>query len=286
MNKTVSEEIKVEYYNLVENVEKLKKDINELDLYINTLNETNTQSLAPLEETPIELQAALPVETPATPSAETPFVPSLEIPTEAQPATEEIKEENKEELLEALTDTNEQQTKTTEQLLEEQKDEMLERRTNIEEALKKMAMDIKNKNISEDKSTAWKLLQKANIKLEEYISTILFYDIKRNWVTYGQQLWYRPEHYLNEFFKSYDELNINLERNKYYKDIMSKYIKKDSNNINQPADIVFIATKQYLDDTYSGIIQTHKRGGRKTKKQRNKVKQRKSKKQRKSRRIK
>lgn len=274
MNKTVSEEIKVEYYNLVENVEKLKKDINELDLYVNTLNETNTQSLAPLEETP------------ATPYVETPIVPSLEIPIEAQPATEEIKEENKEELLEALTDTNEQQTKTTEQLLDEQKNEMLERRTNIEKALKKMAEDIKIKNISEDKSTAWKLLQKANIKLEEYISTILFYDIKRNWLTYWQQLWYRRKYYFDEFVKSYNELNKNLKTNEYYKDIMSKYIKKDNNNVNQPADIIFIATKQELDDTYSGIIQTHKRGGRKTKKQRNKTKQRKSKKQRKSRRTK
>jgi hypothetical protein len=212
--------------------------------------------------------------------------PTQPINPPAQPVPEEIievKEEKKDELLEALTDTNEQQTKTDEQLLQEQKNEMNARRTNIEQALIKMTENIKTTTIFRSKIEAWNLLNKTNLKLQEYLSTTLFYDIKRDWVTYGEQLWFRPKYYLDEFLKSYHELNINLGRNDYYREIMSKYIKKDINNPVHAYDQIFINIKTQLDDTYNGIIQMEKKGGRKTKKQRKQKKQRKSKrKQRKS----
>jgi len=290
MNKPVSENIKAEYNNLVKNVEKLQKDVNDLDNYVNTMNEKSVSSetivTEPTKETPIEtMPEPVKTETETTPEPVT-----TETETITQPVPEEIievKEEKKEELLEALTDTNEQQTKTDEQLLQEQKDEMNARKTNIEEALTKMANNIKITTIFTSKITAWELLHKTNNKLEAYLSTTLFYDIKRDWVTYGQQLWNRPEYYLKEFKNSYHELNKNLGRNEYFKDIMSKYIKKDVNNPIDVADHIFINIKTQLDDTYNGIIQMEKKGGRKTKKQRKQKKQRKSKrKQRKSNRIK
>jgi hypothetical protein len=58
MNKPVSEDIKVEYNNLVKNVEKLRKDVNDLDNYVNTMNEKSVSSetivTEPTKETPIE----------------------------------------------------------------------------------------------------------------------------------------------------------------------------------------------------------------------------------------
>jgi hypothetical protein len=296
MNKPVSEDIKVEYNNLVKNVEKLRNDVNDLDNYVNTMNEPTVSSETIVTETPIET----PIVTKPEPTSVTDTIPqptSVTTPETtqlinppAQPVPEEIievKEEKKDELLEALTDTNEQQTKTDEQLLQEQKDEMNARRTNIEQALIKMAENIKTTTIFRSKIEAWNLLNKTNVKLEQYLSTTLFYDIKRDWVTYGQQLWFRPKYYLDEFLKSYHELNINLGRNDYYREIMSKYIKKDINNPVHAYDQIFINIKTQLDDTYNGIIQMEKKGGRKTKKQRKQKKQRKSKrKQRKSNRIK
>jgi hypothetical protein len=308
MNNPIREDIKNEYNNLVKNVEKLKKDVNELDNYVNTMSEKSVSSETIVTETPIETipEPVTPVtETipePVTPVTETipePVTPVTETTpqpvtpvteTTPQPVPEEIiekKEEQKEELLDALTVTNQQETKTDEQLLQEQKHEMNARKTNIEEALKKMVQYKKNEEISNDKIVAWNLLGKTNIKLEEYLSTTLFYDMKRDWVTYGQQLWYRPEHYLKEFLDSYHELNVKIGINKYYKDIMSKYIKNDVNDPVNRYDQLFINIKTQLDDTYNGIIQMKKKGGRKTKKQRKQKKQRKSKrKQRKSNRIK
>jgi len=286
MNKPVSEDIKVEYNNLVKNVEKLRNDVNDLDNYVNTMNEKSVSSetivTEPIKETPRET-------IPEPTSVTTPETTQLINPP-AQPVPEEIIEEKadkKEDLLDALTDTNEQLTKTDEQLLQEQKDEMNARRTNIKQALIKMAENIKTTTIFTSKIEAWNLLNETNVKLEQYLSTTLFYDIKRDWVTYGQQLWFRPKYYLDEFLKSYHELNINLGRNDYYREIMSKYIKKDINNPVHAYDQIFINIKTQLDDTYNGIIQMEKKGGRKTKKQRKQKKQRKSKrKQRKSNRIK
>jgi hypothetical protein len=292
MNKPVSEDIKVEYNNLVKNVEKLRNDVNDLDNYVNTMNEKSVSSKTIVTETPIIETPIIetPIVTTPQPTSVTTPEPTQLIKPPAQPVPEEIIEEKadkKEDLLEALTDTNEQQTKTDEQLLQEQKDEMNARRTNIEQALIKMAENIKNTTIFRSKIEAWNLLNKTNVKLEQYLSTTLFYDIKRDWVTYGQQLWFRPKYYLDEFLKSYHELNINLGKNNYFKDIMSKYIKKDINNPVHAYDQIFINIKTQLDDTYNGIIQMEKKGGRKTKKQRKQKKQRKSKrKQRKSNRIK
>ena len=263
MSKPVSQEIKNEYNNLVKNVEKLKMDVDDLENYLYKMNEPeSTQSSVSEINTPIET---------------------------TQPVPEKIieeKEEKKEELLDALTDTTEQQTKTEEQILQEQKDEMNARKTNIEKVLTNMASRIQQTSIFKDKMTAWKLLREANIKLEQYLSTTLFYDIKRDWLTYGQQLWFRPQYYLDEFKNSYHELNKNLGRNEYFKDIMSKYIENDVNNPIHVFDQIFINTKRQLDDTYNGIIQMEKKGGRRTKKQRKQKKQRKSKKERKSRKIK
>jgi len=296
MNKPVSEDIKFEYNNLVKNVEKLRKDVNDLDNYVNRMNEKSVSSetivTEPIIETPIVTTPEPTSVTDTIPqptSVTTPETTQLINPP-AQPVPEEIIEEKadkKEDLLEALTDTNEQQTKTDEQLLQEQKDEMNARKTNIEQALIKMAENIKTTTIFRSKIEAWNLLNETNVKLEQYLSTTLFYDIKRDWVTYGQQLWFRPKYYLDEFLKSYHELNINLGRNDYYREIMSKYIKKDINNPLHAYDQIFINIKTQLDDTYNGIIQMEKKGGRKTKKQRKQKKQRKSKrKQRKSNRIK
>jgi hypothetical protein len=292
MNKPVSEDIKVEYNNLVKNVEKLRNDVNDLDNYVNTMNEKSVSSETIVTEPTTEPTTETPIVT--TSVTETPIVttpePTQPINPPAQPVPKEIikeKEDKKEDLLEALTDTNEQQTKTDEQLLQEQKDEMNARKTNIEQALIKMAKNIKNGDIFTSKIEAWNLLNKTNLKLEQYLSTTLFYDIKRDWVTYGQQLWFRPKYYLDELKKSYHELNKNLGRNEYFKDIMPKYIKKDVNNPIDVSDHIFINIKTQLDDTYNGIIQMEKKGGRKTKKQRKQKKQRKSKrKQRKSHRIK
>jgi len=306
MNNPLREHIKNEYNNLVENVKKLKKDVNYLDNYVNIMNEKSSSSetivTEPVTETiPEPITQTIPepvtetIPEPITQTIPEPVTQTIPEPTPitnppTQPLPEELKEEieeKKEELLDALTDTNEQQTKTDEQVLQEQKDEMNARKTNIEEALKKMVQHKKNEEISNDKIVAWNLLGKTNIKLEEYLSTTLFYDIKRDWATYGQQLWYRPEHYLKEFLNSYQELNKNIGRNKYYKDIMSSYIKKDVNNPVNRYDQIFINIKTQLDDTYNGIEQMQKKGGRKTKKQRKQKKQRKSKrKQRKSNRIK
>jgi hypothetical protein len=226
MNNPIREDIKVEYNNLVKNVEKLRNDVNDLDNYVNTMNEKSVSSetivTEPTTETPIETMPEPVIE---IPTETTPEPTPLTVTPITQPVPEEIievKEEKKEELLEALTDITEQETKTLEQLLQEQKDEMNARRTNIKQALIKMADNIKTTTIFTSKITAWKLLRETNNKLEEYLSTTLFYDIKRDWVTYGQQLWFRPKYYLDELKKSYHELNKNLGRNEYFKDIMPK----------------------------------------------------------------
>ena len=175
MNKPVSEDIKVEYNNLVKNVEKLRKDVNDLDNYLNTMNELTVSSetivTEPTTETPIETMPEPVIEIPTETTPE----PTQLIKPPAQPVPEEIIEEKadkKEDLLDALTDTNEQQTKTDEQLLQEQEDEMNARRTNIEQALIKMVDNIKTTTIFTSKITAWKLLRETNNKLEQYLSTV------------------------------------------------------------------------------------------------------------------
>jgi hypothetical protein len=257
---------------------------------IDTTNDTTIET--PTNEIITELPE---IETPTNDTTiETPEINTPIDTTTTQPVPEEIIEkieekieEKKDELLDALTNTTEQQTKTKEQIVEEQKDEMNARNKNIEEALKKMANNIKITTIFTSKITAWKLLRETNNKLEAYLSTTLFYDIKRDWLTLWKQVLFRPKYFLDEFLESYHELNKNLGRNEYYKDIMPKYIKKDVNNPIDVADHIFINIKTQLDDTYNGIIQMEKKGGRKTKKQRKQKKQRKSKrKQRKSNRIK
>ena len=296
MNKLVNEDIKVEYNNLVKNVEQLTNHVNDLDNYVNTMNEKSVSSETIVTEpTPEPISVTETTPEPISATETTPEPVTTETITQpAQPVRKEIIKEmikEKEDLLYALTDTNKQETKTHEQLLEEQKVEMNARNTIIEEALNKMlkkkADNIKITTIFTSKITAWKLLRETNKKLNEYISTTLFYDIKRDWLTYGKILLFRPKYFLDEFLESYHELNINLGRNDYFKDIMSKYIKKNVNNPIDVSDHIFINIKTQLDDTYNGIIQMEKRGGRKTKKQRKQKKQRKSKrKQIKSHRIK
>jgi hypothetical protein len=158
--------------------------------------------------------------------------------------------------------------------LADQKEEMNDRKTNIENALIKMAQDIKNNDVNQDKTQAWDLLKKTNKDLEAYLSTTLFYDIKRDWSTYSQQLWYRPEHYLNMFLQSYNDLNLRVGRNKYFKDIMRKHLNKETL---PTEDLQFIYIKNQIDDAYNGIIQmkTQQKGGNKTRKYRKQHKSRK-----------
>ena len=243
MNKP-TEEIKTEYNNLVKNVEQLKSDVNYLDNFISKMNNPEIQSPTLVKQI-----------------QEIPEIP--EIPKE----TVEIKEENKEDLLEALTEPEDQNKKSNEEILQEQKEEMNDRKTNIENALMKMAQNIKNADINQHKTQAWDMLKKTNKELEDYLSTILFYDIKRNWATYGQQLWYRPEYYLNMFLQSYNDLNLHIGRNQYYKDIMRKHLNKETL---PTEDLQFISIKNQIDDAYNGIVQmkNQQKGGRKTRKHR------------------
>ena len=219
-----------------------------------------------------EIQSPTPITEPIIP---TPIIPAPQIPAQI-PAQipEEIKEEIKEELLEALVDPNEQQTKSNEELLADQKEEMNDRKTNIENALIKMAQDIKTQTINQDKTQAWDLLKKTNKDLEAYLSTTLFYDIKRDWSTYSQQLWYRPEHYLNMFLQSYNDLNLRVGRNQYFKDIMRKHLNKETL---PTEDLQFISIKTQIDDAYNGIVQLREqpKGGNKTRKYRKQHKSRK-----------
>lgn len=270
----VTQQIKTEYNNLVKNVEQLRTDINYLDDYINKINET-TEVIEPIETIRENIQDI------TQPEGEQ-LQEKLEQTEQIIEETKEILEDKKEDLLEVLTEDADKKVKTNEEILEEKKEEMNDRKTNIENMLIKMAQDVKNNSINQDKKEAWYLLNETNKKLEQYLSTTLFYDIKRDWVTYGQQLWFRPDYYLNIYIQSYHELNINLGRNEYFKNIMKKYLSKDNNNPIQLEDLRFISIKKQIDDAYNGIIQLQKKGGRKTRKQKKHRKQRKSKKQRKS----
>lgn len=253
-------QIKTEYNNLVKNVEKLKMDVNSLDNFISKMNNPEIQYPIPIIETQPQ-QQSIDAEIPQT----------------------EIQEEKKEELLEVLTDPNEKETKSNEQLLADQKEEMNDRKTNIENALIKMAQNIKNNDINQNKTQAWDMLKKTNKELEHYLSTTLFYDIKRDWATYSQQLWYRPEHYLNMFLQSYNDLNLLLGRNQYFKDIMRKHLNKETLPTD---DLQFISIKNQIDDAFNGIkkMQQNQKGGRKTRKYKKQKKIRTQRKQRKSRR--
>lgn len=270
----VTQQIKIEYNNLVKNVEQLRTDINYLDDYINKINET-TEVIEPIETIRENIQDI------TKPEGQQ-LQEKLEQREQIIEETKEILEDKKEDLLEVLTEDADKKVKTNEEILEEKKEEMNDRKTNIENMLIKMAQDVKNSSINQDKKEAWYLLNETNKKLEQYLSTTLFYDIKRDWVTYGQQLWFRPDYYLKEYSQSYHELNINLGRNEYFKNIMKKYLSKDNNNPIHLEDLRFISIKKQIDDAYNGIIQLQKKGGRKTRKQKKHRKQRKSKKQRKS----
>ena len=274
----VTQQIKTEYNNLVKNVEQLRTDINYLDDYINKINET-TEQIQPIETIRENIQD---INQPEGEQLQGQLQGQLEQTEQIIEETKEILEDKKEDLLEVLTEDADKKVKTNEEILEEKKEEMNDRKSNIEHMLIKMAQDVKNTAINQDKKQAWNLLNETNKKLEQYLSTTLFYDIKRDWVTYGQQLWFRPDYYLKEYSQSYHELNINLGRNEYFKNIMNKYLNKDNNNPIQLEDLRFISIKKQIDDAYNGIIQLQQKGGRKTRKQKKHRKQRKSKKQRKS----
>jgi hypothetical protein len=252
----VTEKIKTEYNNLVNNVEQLRTDINYLDNFISNMNKPEIQSPTLITEPqPAPIPAPIPAPAPAT-------------------QEQTIQEEKKEELLEALVDPNKQQTKSNKQLLADQKEEMNDRKTNIENALIKMAQNIKTQTINQDKTQAWDLLKKTNKDLEEYLSTTLFYDIKRYWSTYSQQIWNGQERYLNMFLQSYNDLNLCVGRNQYFKDIMRKHLNKETL---PTEDLQFIYIKNQIDDAYNGIIQmkNNSKGGNKTRKYRKQHKSRK-----------
>jgi len=276
----VTEQINKEYNNLVKNVEQLRTDINYLDDYINKIDKTTEATQLP-EAIRENIENVEDIKQPEGEQLQDTTGQTTQTEQNIE-KTEQILEEKKEDLLEAFTQDADIKEKTNEEILEEKKEEMNDRKTNIEHMLIKMAQNMKNSAINQDKKQAWNLLNETNKKLEDYLSTILFYDINRDWATYGKQLWFRPDYYLKEYTQSYHELNINLGRNEYFKNIMNKYLNKDNNNPIQLEDLRFISIKKQIDEAYNGIIQLQQKGGRKTRKQKKHKKQRKSRKQRKS----
>ena len=202
---------------------------------------------------------------------------------------EEKLEEKQEELLEALKEP-EDATKSEEQLLNEEKKEMNIRRNIIQDYFANKSKNliqtsknlIKNEQMIRLEDNAWKLLNDTNKALEDYLSSTLFYYENRNWTKFVQHFWEDSTKYQDIFKKSVDNLNLELGKNAYFKDIMQKYNKNKIHELTDQ-DVKFINIKNQIDKEYNGIIKMQKKGGRKTKKIQ-KI-QKKSRKQRKSRRI-
>jgi hypothetical protein len=263
MSKLVTQEIKDEYNNLVEKVEKLKTHVNDLDNYVNTMNEPTVSSETIVSQTEIPLDTT------------------------------------KHGLLLNDKDTNEETNKKIETIIEKDnkneieqiaKDEIInanELQNVANEIISNTNKEVKNDE-TEPKLNAWNILyellnQITKIKNTEYRETFQ-YKHGRDLYNFFGDLIYGKESRV--FINLYNEEMKNLETNEYYKKII------ENKTIRNNEDVFFLETLTFLKEYYDVRVGISKyviqnRGGRKTKKQRKQKKQRKSKrKQRKSHRIK